>query len=197
MISHFSPNTNKFNGIFTYINTHYYSTFSDYIIFNSSSPLDQVHQTFQEILPPTGSNHLVIHNKIAFYQFTFKTFFMNVTSYSIKRATNDIRILSHWKIEASLNNSNWDLVDEVTDSSDQSVFNRNIKTGKIYNSFKLTKMNLNNDPNMPYAFDLYGFEIFGTICNPINCNLFVHKICSSKQLNFIPSLFVLFPIFDI
>ena len=141
---------------------------------------------------------MVIHDQNSFYQFTFKTFFMNVTSYSLKRSTINIRFLSHWKIEASQNNSNWDLLDEVIDMNiKQAVLNRKIKTEKVYNSFKLTKLNRNNDTEYPYTFDLFGFEIFGTICNPIDCHLYIHKLCTSEGLNFISSLFILLPIVKI
>ena len=44
----------------------------------------------------------------------------------------------------------------------------NVKSG-VYNTFKLTKLNTNSDGTN--FFDLHGFEVFGQICNPVNCDI--------------------------
>ena len=195
MISHFVPKQNKFNGILSYINTNSNSRFSEFISFVPSSPLFSNFQQIQDILPPSGVNRVVISQNGASFTFTFNSFSMNVTSYSIKSSNDSTRILTHWKLEACNNGLQWELVDEV-DNNAEIIINRKLQHN-VYNSFKLTKLNENNDDHQTeiYTFDLYGFEIFGTICNPISCDLFIPKICTSpNRPNLFSLLFISIPI---
>ena len=170
MVTHFSPRTGKFNGIFAYINTNYFNNFSNYINCTSTGGLDSTHSNYQEIFPPHGSNHVVQNTKNAAYTFTFKTFLINITSYSIKHG-GTLRFLSDWKLEASFNGSKYETIHQISNCSQcvsYNVMNFKLNHG-VYNSFRLTKLNTNSDGTD--FFDLHGFEIFGTICNPVSCEI--------------------------
>ena len=192
MVTHFSPKNGKFNGIFTYINQHSSSSFSDYIDCHSSWPIQEECQTYQDIFPPTGSNRVVHYAQNGAYTFTFKTFSINVTSYSLKGSSEKNRYLSDWTLEASNSGSNWEKIDEVSNCDDCYLHpesNRKL-SHQIYNSFRLTKLNGNQEGNVvSYFFGLYGFEIFGTICNPVSCDVVNDLFCTAgHKLKILPSI---------
>ena len=113
MVTHFSTRNGKFNGIFTYINQHFYSSFPDYIQCDSLFYIHSWHQTYQQIFPPTEENHVVQEGENASFTFTFNKFSINVTSYSLKMSSYAHRFLSHWTLEASNSGSEWKKIHEI------------------------------------------------------------------------------------
>ena len=186
----FSPDQNKSSGVLAYINTNFRSNFSNYIDFVPSVNIRPDHQNIHDILPPTGTNRVVIYQDQGSYTFTFKTFSMNVTSYYLKSSSDPKRIIKHWTLEARKDDSDWEIVDEVNEN-EQININRNINN-RVYNSFKLTKLNINDDgDSYLYYFDLYGFDLFGTISAPFDRAFFVQKLCTSKERTHFLSLFII------
>ena len=168
----FSPKNGLYNGIFAYVNRHYSSNFHEFINTVGSSNIDDQYGNIEEIFPPRENKHIVIGQENASYTFTFKNFSINITHYSIKSSTSKERYLKSWKIEGSYKNSSWQEIDDVSECNDcyiNSNRHYSISNHQVFDSFRITKYHNNSDDTA--FFDLYGFEVFGTICNTFNCDL--------------------------
>ena len=183
MVTHFTPKNGYFYGVFAYINSHFYSNFRNYVEIGSSAPFKEDPQL---IFPPKNDFHLIISSHDAYYTFTLKNFMLNVTSYSILSSYYDKRAITQWKLEGSKDLQQWTLIHQIQDCFDcaiNTIHNYKIKND-VYQSFRLTKLNVNDDiESSKYFFDLFGFELFGTICNPLNCDVIIPKVCT-HPLNF-------------
>ena len=169
MTHRFTHKKNIFDGTLSYINKHYYQDFSNYLKISSTAGFNTFGH-LQDLFPPTDGSHLALVGINPGFIVDFQKHSVNVTGYSVKSATGSQRILNHWKLEARTNNSDWIQLNEFkcTDCSIYSSHYIPLEYG-VFDSFKLTKLNYNDDDTM--IFDLYGFEIFGQICNPIGCDV--------------------------
>ena len=174
MTHRFSSKKNIFDGVFNYINQ-ISKINDDYDLIHLTSPSNitiKNNALLSDFFPPTGKTYIVVEGKNESLTFILSTIYVNITGYSIKSTQNTDRVLKDWTFEAKNNESNeWELLHSVTEYNnflynDAKYFN--VKNG-VYNSFRVTKLNINDD-NTTY-FDLHGFEIFGQICNPVNCDI--------------------------
>ena len=181
MVIYFSPNKGIFNGIFAYVNKHY-SSLTEMINIESSSTINYYYGYPKDIFPPQQTHHLVIESINASYTLTFKNFSINITSYSIKSSLNERRKLQEWKVEGSYMRGNWVEIHHVKDCVDCNINNERhyqVRQHNVYDSSRITKFLNNSDGR--YFFDLHGFEVFGTTCNPLNCDLIKPFTCQVEK----------------
>ena len=202
MVTHFSPMNGRFNGVFAFINQNYHDSFYDYVNCISTGSTESSPHTYQEIFPPKDINRVVQASQLASYTFTFQSFYINVTSYSLKGSFTQHRTLSDWTLKASYNGSEWKTIHQVSHCDDCYLHpeSNNKLSPEVFNSFKITKINDNqeDDGTLSYYFDLYGFEIFGTICNPISCAVIPDFFCTiGQKLKLMPSLYLFISFFAI
>ena len=172
MTYRFTPRKGIFNGIFTYINRISTSKKIDMISITGSKDFEYKNNgKLSYFFPPTDKTYIVINQINASLTFTFETISINITGYSIKSTSYATRTLHEWTLEAKNNDSDWILLHYVRDCNDFLVDHSqyfNLNYG-VYNSFRLTKQNQNSDKT--FYFDLHGFEVFGQICNQVNCEV--------------------------
>ena len=173
MTYRFSPRKNIFDGIFVYVNRVSISEQSELISINGSKNfVYTVENTgIHDFFSPHEKTYIVIEQNYSWLSFTFNTININITGYSIKSTNVSTRTIRDWTLEAKNNDSDWVLLHNMTNyndfmTNDSKYFS--VENG-VYNSFKLTKLNINSD-NTGF-FDLHGFEVFGQICNPVNCDI--------------------------
>ena len=196
MATYFSPRKGIFNGLFTYINRNYPSLLT-FIKIEGSREIDYSYGYPKDIFPPSQDYHLVIYQLNASYTFTLSNISINITSYSIKSSPHEKRYLSEWKVEGSYMNGDWIEIDHVTGCDDCYINtdrHYQISQHNVYDSFRVTKY-LNNSDGDTF-FDLYGFEVFGTICNPLNCDLIIPITIHAQTTMNIAPLCMLFLIFQ-
>ena len=170
MTHRFLPKPHNFNGVLTYINSFGENTFYNFIDIIGNNVIQETYGTLTEIFPPRNTKHLVIYAVNASYTFHFKNFYVNTTGYSIKSDSSTTRYIKRWKLEASINDTNWKELHYMRDCADCYInTERYFKISGVYNMFRVTKLLNNSDSSL--SFDLYGFEIFGQVCNPIGCNI--------------------------
>ena len=182
----FTTNNGIFSGIFSFAASMGNSTFDQLVECKGSVTISPNFSPFIDIFPPKDKNHVVINDENGYFIFTLKNFGINVSSYSIKSSYEERRVLTKWTLEGSYDNHKWKKIHSIDNCTDCTTNReRNYElNNEVFDSFRLTKLNRNNDSE-PFYFDLFGFEVFGTIYNKNNCK---ERICTKIPFHFFTHL---------
>ena len=183
-----------FHGVFAYINRSPNLNLSQFLTVTTNTKFDWQYGTVADIFPPQSYKHIVIANR-GYCQFSLNKMTINITSYSIKSSQSAERALTNYTLEGSLDGMTWfplHTVEKCDECRTNNARNHKLKNG-VYSMFRLNKTDINID-NTQYL-DIYGFEIFGTICTPIGCDIIKEPfITINNSHRFHHVLFLLFMI---
>ena len=172
MTHRFSSSSGTLNGIFTYVNQVSKIKNEGDLIHLAGMVTFKNGSSLSDFFSPAKKTYIVTYGESCSLTFTFSTISVNITGYSITSDPSVNRALRDWTFEGKNNESNkWELLHSEYNYQgflNDSPMHFSVNNG-VYNSFKLTKLNINNDGTT--YFDLHGFDVFGQICNPVNCDI--------------------------
>ena len=172
MTHRFSSSSGTLNGIFTYVNQVSKIKNEGDLIHLAGMVTFKDGSSLSDFFTPAKKTYIVTTGENCSLTFTFSTISVNITGYSITSDPSVNRALRDWTFEGKNNESNkWELLHSEYNYQgflNDSPMHFSVNNG-VYNSFKLTKLNINNDGTT--YFDLHGFDVFGQICNPVNCDI--------------------------
>ena len=180
---YFDVSRGKLNGVFNYLSKKYSSNYENIAKVSGTNVLvNSVNYN------PIGS---ITHDSTFYFVglgYVFNVSLMNhyvhILHYSINQNTNPPRKINQWKLQGSLDGGEWETLSEVHDCnekcSNESIHSYPAKEG-VYNAFQVVKLNENSD-NSTY-FDLYKFEIFGSVCLTNNCHVPIRMYITKCYLN--------------
>lgn len=177
---YFDVSRGKLNGVFKYLYKKYSAEYSNIVIANGS---DAHHNNERD---PMGT--LIPDSKLYFvsckndYNVYLLKHYVHIVHYSIKHHNTAIRMLSKWKLQGSIDGSAWKSLSEVNECDEncknESIHSYSSKEG-TYNAFRVLKMNSNSDNSCYY--DLYKFELFGSLCLTKDCKIPLIKFPTKRH----------------
>ena len=191
---YFDVSRGKLNGIFSYLYKKYSANYEDYVKVNGTgADFNNVNRNPIGTVIPNSGFYFVGHDND--YNVYLLKHYVHIVHYSIKQNTGSIRLLSQWKLQGSIDEGEWETLNEVNDCDEncknESVHSYPSKEG-IFNAFRVLKINENADKTDYY--DIFKFELFGSVCLTKDCKVPIrmfHTKCSNQNNHGLLSLFIM------